>query len=378
VTGGPFTRVAAWPATVRARFGGQHEVTAPIRWVARGVRTAGPERRRLVQAAKAALAAVGSWILATTVLHLPQPFLAPYAAVFLVQATVYRSLLNWAQQVGAVAGGVVLAALAAQWIPSMAVGLGAVVFVGLVVGGWRVFGESGPWIGITGMLLITYGSASHELLLFDRLLETALGAAIGTVVNALVFPPLYGDRATAVTKDLSAALGEVLASTAIAVRTDEPADSLDECRPRMAEARALVDSAQEAAGWHREARRLNLRRAVRGDWHDRPLATLMAVWPAVGHLLAAVRTLTEREHPFRYPAFGARDAFADLLDSLAGAVRRLGDDQGPDADDVAWCREMMEAVNKYLTVPSEAPADVAGLGGIVLPARHILRELESG
>ncbi|HEY3468908.1 MAG TPA: hypothetical protein VGL47_27515, partial [Amycolatopsis sp.] len=78
----------------------------PAGWFARALRVPGSERRSLVQAAKATLAATGAWLLATLVLRLPQPFLAPYAAVFLVDATVYRSLRGWAQQIGAVAAGV--------------------------------------------------------------------------------------------------------------------------------------------------------------------------------------------------------------------------------------------------------------------------------
>src|SRR4051794_30550668 len=149
----------------------RHDRT-PVGWFARAVRVPGRERRILVQSAKATLAATAAWLLATLVLRLPQPFLAPYAAVFLVEATVYRSLRGWIQQVGSVATGVLLAALAGQLIPAQAVALAVVVFVGLLAGSWRRFGDSGVWVGVTGMLLVPYGTARDLALMGDRPLET--------------------------------------------------------------------------------------------------------------------------------------------------------------------------------------------------------------
>ncbi|MEO7351090.1 MAG: hypothetical protein ABIW17_04250 [Marmoricola sp.] len=46
----------------------------------------------LLQSAKAALAGVLAWVIALDVLGLEQPFLAPWAAVLVVQATVFRTV----------------------------------------------------------------------------------------------------------------------------------------------------------------------------------------------------------------------------------------------------------------------------------------------
>ncbi|MPY86274.1 MAG: hypothetical protein GEV00_24345, partial [Actinophytocola sp.] len=140
----------------------------------------------VVQAAKAGLAAVAAWLLARHALSLPQPFLAPYAAVFLVESTVYRSVWLSVQQVGAVAIGVALAGLAAVTIPSTSVAIGVVTAIGLVIGRWRGFGSSGIWIGITALFVLTYGTASDPMSLLYRLVEIALGAALGLVVNAVL------------------------------------------------------------------------------------------------------------------------------------------------------------------------------------------------
>ncbi|MEU4250442.1 aromatic acid exporter family protein [Amycolatopsis sp. NPDC026612] len=351
---------------------------SPIGWCARAVRVPGRERRILVQTAKATFAATAAWLLATLVLRLPQPFLAPYAAVFLVEATVYRSLRGWVQQVGSVASGVVLAAVAGQLIPWQAVALATVVFVGLLAGSWRRFGESGVWVGVTGMLVISYGTAREPVLLGDRLLETALGAAIGVAVNTLIFPPLYGERLAAAAGRLAKVLAGLLESLSDLIRRDEPPADLDGLLSQEHDARSQVQEAEEAVGLTREGRLLNLRRGrpAAGARHERPLRTLIGLWPAVSQLIAAVRTTAgRREHPFEYPWSDARDALADLMHHLAGAVQAVAVPGEP--VDLHECRALLEKLEDRLMTAEEdgVPARL-GLGTLTLPARLLVEQLE--
>ncbi len=355
----------------------QHERN-PIGWLARAVRVPGRERRILVQTAKATFAATAAWLLATLVLRLPQPFLAPYAAVFLVEATVYRSLRGWVQQVGSVASGVLLAAVAGQLIPWQAVALATVVFVGLLAGSWRRFGESGVWVGVTGMLVISYGTAREPVLLGDRLLETALGAAIGVAVNTLIFPPLYGERLAAAAGRLAKVLAGLLESLSDLIRRDEPPADLDGLLSQEHDARSQVQEAEEAVGLTREGRLLNLRRGrpAAGARHERPLRTLIGLWPAVSQLIAAVRTTAgHREHPFEYPWPDARDALADLMHHLAGAVQAVAMVGEP--VDLHECRALLEKLEDRLMTAEEdgVPARL-GLGTMTLPARLLVEQLE--
>ncbi|WP_410586957.1 FUSC family protein [Amycolatopsis sp. lyj-23] len=350
----------------------------PFGWIARAVRVPGRERRVLVQSAKATLAATVAWLLATLVLRLPQPFLAPYAAVFLVEATVYRSLRGWLQQVGSVASGVLLAAVAGQLIPWQAVALAGVVFVGLLAGSWRRFGEAGVWVGVTGMLVISYGTAREPVLLGDRLLETALGAAIGVAVNTLIFPPLYGERLAAAAGRLGKALAELLESLSDVIRRDEPPDDLDDLLSQEQDTRSQVLAAEEAVGLTREGRMLNLRRGrpAAGAHHERPLRTLIGLWPAVSPLIAAVRTTARgREHPFEYPWPDAREALADLVHHLAGAVQAVAVAGEP--VELDECRALLEKLETRLVTAEEdgVPARL-GLGTMTLPARLLLEQLE--
>src|SRR5688500_15625039 len=65
---------------------------------------------QLTQLVKTVLAAVVAWVIAASVLDLPQPFLAPWSAILVVHATVYRTFSRGAQQVAATVVAVLLAA----------------------------------------------------------------------------------------------------------------------------------------------------------------------------------------------------------------------------------------------------------------------------
>ena len=267
--------------------------------------------------------------------------------------------------------GVLLAAVAGQLIPWQAVALAVVVFVGLLAGSWRRFGDAGVWVGVTGMLLVSYGTARDLALMGDRLLETALGATIGVAVNTLIFPPLYGERLATATDRLATALAGLLESLSDLVRRDEPGD-LDDLLSQAQDARSQVQVAEEAVGLTREGRVLNLRRGhpKAGTHRERPLRTLIALWPAVSQLIAAVRTTTARadRHPFEYPWPDARDSLADLVHRLAGAVQAVAVAGRP--VDLEECRALLEKLEERLvTAEGDGVPARLGLGTLTLPAR---------
>ena len=67
----------------------------------------------VLQLAKTVLAAVAAWVIAASVLDLPQPFLAPWSALLVVHATVYRTFSKGMQQVAATVVAVLLATVVA-------------------------------------------------------------------------------------------------------------------------------------------------------------------------------------------------------------------------------------------------------------------------
>jgi hypothetical protein len=329
----------------------RRQVLRPPRFLARAARSSGPEREAVVQAVKAAGAAALAWVLARWVLQAPQPFLAPYAAVFLVvQVTVYRSVRDAGQQLAVVTTGVVLALAATSLTHQVVVGLAAVVLVGLLLGRLRVFGEHGQWVAVTALILVAEAGpgASSPLHALARLAEIALGATVGVVVNMLVLPPVYQRDATAALTGTAARLADLLRGMATSLREDEEPRA-DLAHDWLHRARGLADEtrrARDSVSWARESLRLNpLRR--RQQTADPAVAlgpAADAVVEVSGHVVdlceATVDAAEQQdaaradgEEPGLDPLFVA--SFADLLDHLGAALEEIRDDPGamsPQAD----------------------------------------------
>lgn len=151
-------------------------------------RAAGPEREQLIQSGKSAAAALIAWVIAAYLLHSPVALMAPWVALVLVQATVYRSVLKGLQQLVAIAVGAVLSLGVALAVGNTLIALAITLPVLLLLGQWRHFGAEGIYAATTALFVLAYGPLSWGGVL-DRLAESALGAAVGIAVNAFVHPP---------------------------------------------------------------------------------------------------------------------------------------------------------------------------------------------
>ena len=89
------------------------------------------------QSAKTALAGVLAWVVATDVLGLEQPFLAPWAAVLVVHATVYRTVSRGGQQMAATFLGVLLAWASGTLFGVGPLGMGVMLAVSFLIGRHR-------------------------------------------------------------------------------------------------------------------------------------------------------------------------------------------------------------------------------------------------
>jgi aromatic acid exporter family member 1 len=331
-------------------------------------------RRAMVQAFKGALAAVLAWLLAAKVLGLPQPFLAPYAAVLMIESTVYRSIRGSAQQLASAGSAVLLAFLASRLVPDTAAALGVAVFLGAVLGRWSVFGDSGKWIGVTTVLVLTVSGAAQDFLLVDRLGETALGAVVGTAVNALLLPPTYARWARDATADLTTELRTVLKGLANVLRSPGEPEGAHAWVRRSRKSEELVRHAQEAVEWSNEADRLNLRRRHLGR-HD-PAVSLRAVWPRLVQIAEAVRSCADQGSVTRYPSTASLTAYAAVLDDLADAVD-LAVERGEAFDEVVTrtCGRIERLDDRLTSESHENPSEARGLSTMLLPARLALDTL---
>ncbi|WP_253766615.1 FUSC family protein [Goodfellowiella coeruleoviolacea] len=355
-------------------------VTAAPRWLATAVRRPGPERRYLVQAVKSAVAALVAWLIADRWLHLPQPFLAPYSAVFLVHWTVYRSVTNSVQQIAAVAAGVVLAAAAQHLLPDQLLALVVAVLVGTLLGRWRRFGDNGSWVALTAVLLLTWGTATQEVLLLDRLQETALGAAVGVAVNALVLPPVYLDHVRQSLQELADQVADLLRQAADAVGghiSEERVAALVHGSRRVD---GLVRAADQALGWGWEGNRWNFRQGRPHQRsmtrYDHALATLRAAGPHLHEASIALGSLARGELPTVRPDPAWTAAYARLLTGLADAVEQLPSAARGDEHDLHdLLATSQERLTRLSRLRSQRPESATARSTLLLPARRLLDEL---
>lgn len=358
--------MAPSPRTLARRA--RRQVLRPARFLARAGRASGPEREAVIQAAKAAGAAGAAWLLARWVLHAPQPFLAPYAAVFLVvQVTVYRSVRDAGQQLAVVATGVLLALGVTVLTGSVVLGLVLVVLVGLLLGRLRVFGEHGQWVAVTALILVGQSgpAASSPVEALVRLAEIGVGAAVGVVVNMLVLPPVYQRDASAALAGVTARLADLLRGMAASLREDQEArsDLAHDWRQRARGLDGEARRARDSVAWARESLRLNpLRRRPRSPSST---AVLVPAADAVVEVAAHVHDLCEAVVDAAEEAADEQDqaeldplfvgSFADLLDHLADALEEIRDDPGalsPHSDRQppgSAALELMSAVHRDAT-----------------------------
>ena len=193
----------------------------------------------VTQLLKTVLAAVLAWVLATEVFSLPQSFLAPWAALLVVHATVYRTFSLGLRQVTAAVSGVVLA-----WGVGNALGLdtasvAVVLALGLAIGAMPWFGKEATTVAATALVVLTTGFSGDESMLLARLGDTAIGIVVGLLVNAVVWPPLRRRTAIAAMDRIDDRIGGLLAEMALGLlagcrsTTTSPTGSTDPVpRPR--------------------------------------------------------------------------------------------------------------------------------------------------
>ena len=216
---------------------------------------------RLLQLVKTVAAAVIAWELALHVLDLRQPFLAPWAALLTVHATVYRTFRRGAQQVGATVLGVLLAFAAGSVLGVNAASLAIVLFAGLLAGSSRVLRAESTTAAATALVVLLAGYSDSSGVLVTRLADTGIGVAVGLLVNLLVWAPM-GDRIAARRVDaIDDRLGELLADVAAGLREVEAGDeALEGWTQRTRDIDRDIDEGWADVRQARESARLNPRR----------------------------------------------------------------------------------------------------------------------
>lgn len=133
------------------------------------------------QLAKTVAAAVVAWALAVHVFGLTQAFMAPWAALLTVHATVFGTLRRAAQQASATVLGVLIAFAGGRLFGDDALALGTTVLAAMLIG--AVPGLRAPMTtATTAVVVLTTGYIDRGGMLADRLLDSGIGIAVGLLV----------------------------------------------------------------------------------------------------------------------------------------------------------------------------------------------------
>ncbi len=324
-----------------------------------------------LQILKTVLAAVIAWVLAVHVFDIAQAFLAPWAALLTVHATVFRSLKRGVQQVGASVLGVLLAFAAGSALGLNALSLGLVLLAGLLAGSVRGLRAETTTAAATALVVLTAGYSEDGGMLVARLLDTGVGIAVGLLVNLLVWPPLRDRAAAHQVGVIDDRIGALLSDMAAALRRGCKPEDIDGWIARTGELEHDIDQAWIVVRHARESGRFNPRRGARGRMRaaedfDPILARVEQAAAETRSMARTIRLARVRPEDW-HPSF--RTPWLELLQRAGDAVSRA------DRASVDATRADLDAFAGELAV-DELPAGFWPVcGALLVNLRNILEAL---
>jgi uncharacterized membrane protein YgaE (UPF0421/DUF939 family) len=275
----------------------------------------------LSQKAKVVLAAVLAWLVAIDVLGLHNPVLAPWAAVLVVHATLYRTFRRGAQQVGATVLAVVLAWAVGQLLGLGAVQLGVALTLAFLIGQLRWLRDESTTLATTTIVVLGTGYLDESNLLFGRLFDTLVGIGVGLLVNLLVWPPLRDRAAAAFVTEIAHEIGGVLTEIADGLGPDLDPDQVEEWLDLCREVDVRHDQAWGLVRQARESIRFNPRQRARKAQVGELEVVLHSLEQAVSEVQSMLRTVALSAEGAHAWQDGFRGRWAELLEEAAEAIR---------------------------------------------------------
>lgn len=324
-----------------------------------------------IQIVKTVVAAVAAWVIAKQVFELPQPFLAPWAALLVVHATVYRSFWKGAKQIAATVLGIVLAWAVGNTLGLDPVAIAVMLLAAYVIGRMPWMRDEATTAAATALIVLTTGYSDEDHVLIGRLWDTAIGVGVGVIVNAVVWPPLRDHAAARAVAAVSRRVGDLLARVADEFGDECQIEHVDEwvaCTQRIDED---VDEAWALVRQARESGRLNPRRdsaAVRepgafGEVLERTeqaLAEIRSMARTLGH---SITESNDWDDEFR-------DRWTGLLREIAGAI------QDPDAGALGVTRGRLGELARDFSREDLPSLHWPEYGGLILNLRNIATSMD--
>lgn len=321
----------------------------------------------LLQTFKAALAGTLAWVLATDVLGLEQPFLAPWAAILVVHATVYRTVSRGTQQVAATFIGVVLAWACGRLLGDGALGMGVGLLAAFLLGRIRWVRDEATTIVTTTLIVLATNEFFRIGDLGDRLFDTCVGIGVGLLVNLIVFPPLRDQAAWSRADELPGDVAEVLEDMST-IGADLAAEDAEPWVARLQRIDERIDEAWNLLDEARESSRFNPRPSKpAGLEHLR--RTLHLMEQVVADSLSMARTVATSAEDASWWDDRFREAWTGLLAGTAAAVTHHDDQR------LRHVRADITALADELSTDALPGSSWHEYGGLLVNLRNVVTAL---
>lgn len=323
----------------------------------------------LLQLAKTVLAAVAAWIIAASLLDLPQPFLAPWAALLVVHATVYRTFSKGAQQVAATVVAVLLATVVGEALGLSTWAVALLLVVALVLGSVPWLGAEATTIATTGLVVLTTGF-EDDVMLLSRLYDTAIGVGVGLLVNVMVWPPLRRHTAAKALDAVDDGIGELLVDIAVGLGEGRGDDDVTAWTERTRDLDEDLDHAWALVRQAQESARMNPRRSARSmrdprQWHE----LLRRLEQTVAEIRSLARTLGGQSA--HREVWG--EAFAEPWISVLADVGRAAVEADPEA--LVSARARLVALSEEMR-RTERSSEWPVYGALIINLRNIIDAMD--
>ncbi|MEJ7690558.1 MAG: FUSC family protein [Nocardioidaceae bacterium] len=348
--------------------------TSPAAWATQARRTLHDPsfQTDALQVSKTVAAAVIAWVAAVHAFHLQQPFLAPWAALLTVHATVYRTVSRGIQQVGATVFGVVLAFGMGSLIGVNVATIACTLLVALTVGGASVFRAEGMTVATTALIVLTTGYAEDTDGLVSRLLDTGIGIICGVLINLAVYPPLAHRSAARRVEKIDDGVGALLTDMADAIREGYDQETVEAMVERTRVLEGDIEGAWSVVSESIESRRFNPRRTARrvgarvASYSD----VLHRLEQAVAEVRSMAQTLGVQAHAAHTWNQQFRREWVSLLADAGAAVT----DADPEA--VAHVRRRLADLVHTMSTRELPGMHWPDYGALVTNLRNIVEAME--
>lgn len=329
-----------------------------------------------LQILKSVVAATAAWWLAVSVLESSMPFLAPWVALLTVYPTVYQSLKRGAQTTIASWAGVGVSFLIGQFLGVEVWTFALAILVGLAASRIPGIRNEGVAIATTAVFVLSDGFTEQQPMLFDRIIEVAVGAAVGLLVNLLLIPPLRDRQAARYVDHINRRMGRVFVMMADELESSWTTDNDDEWSREIESMGEDLRSAWQSVRTAQESRWANprLRRRLQRVQGSQDQADygeiLQRVDEGISHQRHLVRTLREASYAPGEWDTRFREGWVTILHDIGYAIA------DPDRE-VEPIDDRLVQLSADLSDDADLPTRSWPLyGSLITSLRHIARVVD--